>query len=124
MFWYVMFGFLAAFGFLCAIWAVWGLLSKGRVKCSMAVICPRGHEIAVIRRFCHLRQFGLTCSELTVLNTALSPEQQRYIHTRYPYIHFGTGRSWLAGQGREWFDYANGNGDSAGNHHGCGIPEL
>ncbi len=122
MFWYVIFGFLSAFGLLCAILVVHGFFFHRKTRCSVAIFCPVGCEIAVIRRFCHLRQFGLTSASLTVLDSALSSPQQRRIHTRYPYIQFCTRQVWLSGQGRECIGH--GDGDPAGNHRSGGVPEL
>lgn len=90
MFWYVLFGFLAAFGLLCAIWVLFGLILPVKVKCDVAVVCREGSEIAVIRRFCRLRELGLTRSNLTVLDSKLSVRQQLVIQKRYPYIRFCT----------------------------------
>lgn len=121
---YVIFGFLAAFGLLCAALVLRGLCFQVRSKCTVAVICPKGREIAVIRRFCCLRQFGLTSASLTVLDASLTRRQQRQIQSRYPYIYFSTRQAWRTGQGRACIDHANRNGDSAGHHRCGGLPEL
>lgn len=121
---YVIFGFLAAFGLLSAVLVLWGLCFRAKNQCAAAVICPKGREIAVIRRFCHLRQFGLTGASLTVLDTALTLRQQRQIQSRYPYIYFSTRQAWQTGQGRACIDHANRNGDPAGHHRCGGVPEL
>lgn len=123
MFWYILMGFLAAFGALCALWVLFGLLLPGSIRCHTAIFCPKNREIAVIRRFCRLRELGLTRSDLTVLDSSLNGTQQRYIQRKYPYIKFSTRQAWLAGQGKEG-PFIAGTGDFTGNHRGGGIPEL
>ena len=120
---HVLLGFLAAFGALCALWTLFGLLLPGRVRCQTAVRCPKGMEIAVIRRFCCLRELGLTRADLTVLDSGLNRRQQHYIQARYPYIQFCTRQAWLDRQGKERASIA-GTGDFAGHHRGGGISEL
>ena len=122
MFWYVVFGFLAAFGLLCAAFVAWGLFFNRKVKCRIAVICPKGQELAVIQRFCHLRQFGLTCSSLTILDTSVHSAQQQIIHARHPYVDFCTGQAWLDRQEKECIDH--GDGDITGDHRCSCISEL
>lgn len=124
MFWYVLLGFLAAFGLLCALWVLLGLILPGAYPCEAAVLCPRGREIAVIRRFCRLRELGLTRSSLTVLDSGLTLRQQHYIRKRYPYIQFCARQAWQTGQGRVCAEHGTGNGDPAGHHRSGGIPEL
>ena len=121
MFWYVVFGFLAAFGLLCALWVAFGLLLPARVKCHAAVVCSAGSEIWVIRRFCRLRELGLTKSDLTILDCGLTARQRRVIQKRYPFIHFSTFTSWQKGE-RTYF--GTGYGDSARHNCSCSISEL
>lgn len=121
MFWYVVFGFLAAFGLLCALWVLFGLILPCKIQCDAVVICPAGKEIALIRRFCRLRELGLTHSTLTVVGSELNVRQQRYIQKRYPYIRFCAHQ---CAQGRECVSFGTGNGDPAGHHHCGGVPEL
>lgn len=90
MFWYVMFGFFAAFGVFCALWALFGQLLPATTGCQVYVICPKEKEIPVLRRFCWLRELGMTRCELTVINSTLNRAQRDYIRNRYPYIHFMT----------------------------------
>ena len=101
MFWYVFFGAFAAFGVLSALWVIGGVFLPGGCRCSTAVICPAKAEIAVIRRFCWLREMGLTRARLTILDSGLNAAQRRFIRRRYPYIHFCARQDWLCGQGEE-----------------------
>lgn len=124
MFWHFLMGFLAAFGALCAIWVLFGLVIPGSVRCHVAVCCPKGREIAVIRRFCRLRELGLIHSELTVLDSGLNRKQQHYIHKKYPFITFRSREGRLTGQGRGRASDDAGTGDLAGNHRCGGLSEL
>ncbi len=120
----VLLGFFGAFGVLCALWAIFGVWLPGSSRCSAAVQCPKGKEIAIIARFCRLRELGLTRADLIVLDTHLNSRQQRYIRSRYPYITFCTRQAFLAGQGREQASIEPGTGDFAGHHRGGGVSEL
>lgn len=124
MFWYVLFGFFAAFGVLCALWALFGQFLPASGRCEVAVRCQKRKEIPILRRFCWLREMGLLGCDLTVLDSELNPVQQHYIRQRYPYIHFSTRQEWLAGKRKECVAYATGNGDPAGHHCRSGVSEL
>lgn len=123
MLFHILLGFLAAFGALCALWVAFGLLLPGSVRCQTAIQCPKGKEIAIIRRFCCLRELGLIRADLTVLDSGLNRGQQHYIQRKYPYIHFSNRQAWLARQGKEYASIA-GTGDFAGHHRGGGISKL
>ena len=124
MVWCVILGFLAAFGLLCALWVLFGLILPCKTNCQTAVVCCDGQALAVIRRFCRMRQMGLTRSELTVLDSALTNHQQQLIQKRYPYIRFCTRQAWLSGEDRECLRFGSGDGDPAGYHRCGGVPEL
>lgn len=124
MIWYIFLGFLAAFGLLCILWILFGFLLPGSVRCRIAVICPRGREIATIRRFCLLREFGLLRFELVVINSALNPRQKRFIAEKYPFIRFCSQQTWLFGvEGRQTACESR-TGDPPGNNCRSGISEL
>ena len=124
MFWYVLMGFLAAFGALCAGWIVFGLLLPGTVRCEAVVTCPKGREIAMIRRYCRLWELGLTRSGLIVLDTGLNRRQQRLICQKYPMIRFYTREAWLAEAERGRAPIEQRTGDPSGNHRGGGLSKL
>ena len=88
MFWYVIFGFFAAFGVLCASWTLLGLLLPVREGCRMTLQCPPQQELAALRRFCWLHEMGLLRAHLTVLDSSLSDRQKCMIVKKYPYIEF------------------------------------
>lgn len=116
VFWYVIFGFLSAFGLLCGIWVLIGLLMPRKTVCDVMISCGRGDEIAVIRRFCFFRELGFTHARLTILHSRLNDHQKRYIRRRYPYIQFCADPT---EEGRECVCHGAGDGDPAGNHR-CG----
>ena len=124
MVWYVILGFLSAFGALCGVWTLFGLLLPGSDFCHLAVSCQVGKEIATIRRFCLLREMGLLRFELTVMDSTLNPRQQRYIRRKFPYIHFCAGEAWRSGEERGRKPIESGIGDFTGNHRCGGISEL
>ena len=124
MFWNVVFVFFAAFGLLCALWALFGHLLPGSGSCEIAVLSPKERELALIRRFCWLRGLGFTRATLTVLDSGLNRRQRQYLKRRYPYIRFCARQSWHTGHREERTDLATGNGDSTGNHRSGGISEL
>lgn len=124
MFWYVFFGFFAAFGVLCALWVLFGQCLPASSGCQAAVCCPKEKVIPVLRRFCWLRELGLTRCELTVIDSGLNSAQQIYIRQRYPYIHFTTRQAWMSDAREECIDFATGNGDPARHHCRSDISEL
>lgn len=90
MIWYVIFGFFAAFGVLCASWTVLGMLLPVKEGCRMTLRCPPQQELAALRRFCWLHEMGLLRAHLTVLDSSLTDRQKRMIAKKHPYIEFET----------------------------------
>lgn len=124
MFWYVVIGFFAAFGALCALWVLFGTLLPASTGSYVAVYCANRNEIPVMRRFCWLRELGMTRCELTLIDSGLNKTQRGYIRQRYPFIHFMTRQEWLSVSREECVSVATGNGDPAGHNCRCGISEL
>lgn len=92
MFWYVIIGFFAAFGVLCACWTLLGLLLPVKAGCCMTLQCPPQQELAILRRLCWLQEMGLLRVRLTILNSSLSDRQKHMIVVKYPYIEFESAR--------------------------------
>ena len=88
MFSYVIFGFFAAFGVLCACWTMLGLLLPMKESCCLTLKCAPQQELAAIRRFCWLCEMGLLRAHLRVIDSNLSEKQKRMIEKKYPYIEF------------------------------------
>lgn len=88
MFLYVLVGFFAAFGVLCASWTLLGLFFPVKSACCMTMQCPPEQEIAALRRFCWLHEMGLLRMHLTVVGSHLTQQQKHMITDRFPYIKF------------------------------------
>ena len=110
MFWFVLIGFLGAFGALCIFWVLIGLFLFDRTPCHVVILCPPKREIEIIRLFCYFRGLGLIRSELTLLDSALNTHQKQNIHNRHSYIHFTSCQEWLQTRGMEGLSIA-GTGD-------------
>lgn len=90
MFWFVIFGFFAAFGVLCALWSVLGLFIPVRSSCCVTLRCCPEEELATLQRFCWLNEMGFLRIRLLVSDSNLNQRQQKAIAKRYPYIEFLT----------------------------------
>lgn len=78
MLWYVLIGFLAAFGALCALWAVLGAWLTGPdVGCVILRPAPGG-EAAAVRRYRWLRDLGLVKGPLTVVADEVGALSEQY----------------------------------------------
>lgn len=113
---YVILGTLAAFGFLCALWALLGWLLPGGEGCVVVCYGPPGEEI--FTRFKWLKSLGLlNCPLLMVAEEAES--------CHFDEIEICSPEQLLARleQERNRFD-GTGNGDHTGRHQRRGISEL
>ncbi len=90
MCWFVILGFFAAFGVLCALWTLVGLFLPVRSSCCVTLRCLPEEELATLRRFCWLHEMGFLKIRLMVADSNLSQRQQIVIVKRYPYIEFLT----------------------------------
>ncbi len=79
MIWYVIIGFLAAFGALCAMWAVFGLLLPGARGGVLVCLCRDGNENAILRRYTWLTGMGLLRCPLVFLESSLEEKQRQQI---------------------------------------------
>ena len=120
---YVIFGFLAAFGFLTGVRCLAGLLLRKYSNIDFAVCCC-DDPIVVIRLFFRLREAGLAKATITMIDSNLKSEQQLRIQQQYPYIRFCSGKQWLAAQGRERAYCGAGDGNSSRDDCGGSISEL
>lgn len=124
MVWYVILGFLAAFGLLCLFWVLCGLLMPADRGWELAVYCANAEPMEVICRFCRFRELGLTRSTLTLVDSELPQWQQYAIQRRYTYIRFCTLEDWLSVHGEERRLNGTGDGDPAGHHRSGGVSKL
>lgn len=70
---YVLFGALAAFGFLCALWAVLGLWLSG--SRGWAAVCFSGQR-AALRRCCLLRTWGVCRGPVLAVDPGFTQEEK------------------------------------------------
>ena len=70
---YVLFGALAAFGLLCALWTVLGLWLSG--SRGWAVVCFSGQR-AALRRCCLLRTWGLFRGPVLAIDPGLTQQER------------------------------------------------
>lgn len=69
---------LAAFGVLCALWALFGFLLPGQRGAVMVCLCRGGgHEDALIRRHRWLRDLGIVRCPLLLVDCGLT-DAERY----------------------------------------------
>lgn len=94
MFWYVLIGFFAAVGFLCLLWLIFGAFLPAAAPAEVAVLCRRGREQAILRRYRWLRDLGLTRCRLIMLNSQLPQAQQRALTEHFPGVKFCTLEEW------------------------------
>lgn len=113
---YVVLGMLAAFGFLCALWAMLGwLIPRGEGVC---MICPE-EGLSLVRRLLWLREVGLLNCPLMVSDTGLSAEEKAWLISHGIEICGPKGPELERNQ----ID-GTGNGDPTGRHQRCGVSEL
>ena len=68
---------LAAFGALCAVWALFGFLLPGQRGTVLVCLCRPGHgEEAVIRHYGWLRDLGLLRAPLLLIDGGLTEEER------------------------------------------------
>ena len=67
MLWYVIIGFLAAFGALCALWVLLGAWLTDAAPCCVVLFPAPGREEAAVRRFLWLRELGLIKGRLILV---------------------------------------------------------
>ncbi len=83
---YVVFGALAAFGLLCALWvALGGLLNGGQLlglcRCESAK-----DGLKAVRRWYWLRNTGLVSGCLILVDCGLTPEERETLQSIGPWI--------------------------------------
>lgn len=119
MAWYCLFGALAAFGALCGLWAVFGVLLSGGI--GGAVVCletAAGTEDPFLRRCRWLRRAGLLrCPILVVteMPQRLIDEETEICGPEALFSRLELERNRIDGTG---------NGNSSGHHRRGGVPEL
>ncbi len=92
---YVILGVFAAFGVLCALWALWGLILPGARGGVLLCLCRDRQEEAVLRRYFWLRDLGLLRCCLVLVDSELPPQRQQQICSRCPQVYFYTFSQWM-----------------------------
>ncbi len=73
---FVLIGALAAFGLVCALWALAGwLLPGGRGGGAVCLCKPGLKNLAAVRRFCLLRELGLFRGPIWLVDCGLPDEE-------------------------------------------------
>ena len=118
MFWQFLITTLAAWGLLCALWAMLGWLLPGSRPVKLILCAPTPPE--VLGRLRWLDQWGLLRCRLTVVGD-FPPE----LPAQYEDVEFCTLAELTAMQEAERREIdGNGNGDPPGRHQRRGVSEL
>lgn len=67
MLWYVIIGFFAAFGALCALWVLLGAWLTDAAPCRTVLFPAPGREARAVRRYLWLRELGLIRGRITLV---------------------------------------------------------
>ncbi len=115
---FVILGMLAAFGALCAIWILLGILLP-RPKGGVLVFVAQGQEELLLRWYLCLRGLGCIGCPLVLLDSQLPACSQQKITQKHPSIRFSTKEAWI--EERQNID---GTGNPAGDHRRGGLSKL
>ena len=88
MIWYVLLGLLAAFGLVCVLWVLLGLMLPGSRRCTVMLLCNPKEETALLRRFLWLRELGLLRCGILLSGQGLSAHQRHQLRQKYHSIEF------------------------------------
>ena len=88
MIWYVLLGFLAAFGLLSMAWTLFGILLPGSRRGAVVLLCQPQQEMALLRRCLWLREMGFLRCRIYLSGRSLCDEQRQYLQQRYQDIEF------------------------------------
>ena len=121
---YIVLGMLAAYGLLCALWAVFGLCFSGARGWAAVCFCAPGQE-AALRRCCRLRDWGLLRGCVLAVHKGLTQERLQLLSREFRDVEFCTLEALPARLELELEYFAGtGIGDHSGHHRGRGISEL
>lgn len=82
---WVSLGALAAFGLLCALWALVGWLLSGSVGGTIVCLCRAGGgEEAFLRRSLWLKSLGLLEGTILLVDDGLSPRERELLERLTP----------------------------------------
>ncbi len=98
---FVILGVLAAFGALCMLWALFGLLLPGARGGALVCLCKAGNEEAILRRYFWLQAMGLLRCPLVLLGSSFSEARQQMITEKNPNVKFYAPAEFAAGLQKE-----------------------
>ncbi len=117
---YVIIGALAAFGLLCSVWTVFGLLPTGKRQGVLLVF--RKENLGFLRRCLWLRDMGLLDATLGVPEQDLTNEEIFWLRSQGIEIYSPRQLCQWLGLGAE--ENGAGTGDPPGCHQCGGVPQL
>ncbi len=86
---YFIVGMLAAFGLLCALWALLGWALPGDGNSAAVCLCHAGlKEINAVRKLLWLRDWGFLKCPVLLVDCGLSEEEKRQLSKLSDYIEF------------------------------------
>ena len=88
MIWYVLLGLLAAFGFLCVLWVLFGFLLPGSSRCTIVLLCSPKTELNLLRRLLWLRELGVLRGSILLSGRGLTGRQRDHIQHKYHFVEF------------------------------------
>ena len=124
--WFVILGALAAFGCVCALWALLGwLLPGGKGSAAVCVLTPGLGELSAVRRLVWLRDWGFLKGPILLVDCGLSEEERQALAARWPDLEVCNLEALAARLEleRNGFD-GTGNGNHPGRDQRRGVSEL
>ena len=121
MVWTVIFGALAAFGALCLLWILFGLLFGTGAGGEILLPEGAGEQGELLVRLLVLRDLGILSVRILVADTGLAPTERTALEKLGVGIYNPAGQP--AGE-KDGVEEIDGTGDSAGYHRSGGISEL
>ncbi len=92
---YVMIGALAAFGALCVLWLLCGLLLPRPRGGRLVYFASETNEELVLRRYFWLRDLGFLRCELVLVDSRIPPRRQSKITEKCNSVRFYTRAQWI-----------------------------
>lgn len=92
---YVILGVLAAFGALCILWLLCGLLLPRPRGGRLVYFAPNTNEELVLRRYFWLRDLGFVRCVLVLVDSRLDPVRQGKITEKCQSVRFYTRAQWI-----------------------------
>ena len=91
MAWYIIIlGVLAAFGLLCALWALFGWCFGSDRGGILLCFCREEVHPRLLTRYRLLHRFGLLRCPLILIDSPLSPQARRILRRAHPEVDFCT----------------------------------